>query len=209
MGSLDEILENFNRLLKIQYQLAKSPNDNIKAVSSTGVSTTVNRSSFDHMVGNVYQQVRKISDPRTICSSIKTIVKISPLREGDRTSFITSTDNYSSLVNSIFKDAFEHYRFHFETEDLEGETEESLQADWPTFSQASLDAFRKLERDWLKYFKDRQLGLNPTIPDSSTFSGRGEYYHEPGRYLILEDPWGAANYNYYIVDTVLNQEFDI
>ncbi len=207
MSSLNEILVNFNRLLILQYHLAKSLNNSIQAKDASGNITTVNRQMFDQLVGNVYQQVKKISIPPLVKSVI--IYDVSE----NIASTITTGNDYSSLVKRIFREIRAWY-------DNIGRPSEG---EWVVSIENIKFQYKNLEQQWLDYFakkKSTELNgitfymsppnalqvYNGVFPVTLTGAVRLEesnIYSFPNHvtYLIALNPWDIPN-RWYIIDAL-------
>ncbi len=201
MTSVNEILENFNRLLILQYKLARSPNDEIPAVTPTGASTVVDRQSFDRLVENVHQQIRKLTNISIAPSIAPPMVPIRLLLvvSGDdpgNVFWITPTfKSKEQIVREEYKELLKEMHEIYDEPDYD--TEERR--------RAAITTYHQLEKDWINYFKDKS-GTYP-LPDTRgriqalSQTPLANYYiqSEDDGYLISIAIW-ARDLHYFIID---------
>ncbi len=209
MSSLDEILENFNRLLKIQYQLAKSPNDSIQANDPIGNLTTVDRQSFDQLVGNVYQQVRKLT---TVKKHLKFRGKlvISGTEPYKETQFYPTLNDPHTVIKNIFKDIRRMFR------DMAGETHEEQISYYGNVEEPNrlLKVYQDLEEKWLAYDFSKPYDHRNPPPNTIRIleNARLEFsqsFTDPDGFLIAVETWSSYDNHYYLVLTEMEDEVSI
>ncbi len=215
MSSLDEILENFNRLLKIQYKLAKSSTDSIQTKDATGTITTVDRQSFDQLVGNVYQQIRKLTTIRKELEFRGKLV-ISGTDPTKETQFYPTLDDPYTVIKGIFKDIRQIF------ENSVGDTPEDYIGYYGNVEDADriLKAYQDLEDKWLAYdfnvpvygtdSSGRHVSINPIPETLKILKNVGlefsRSFTDPDGFLIAVEDWTSYDNHYYLVLTEMEGE---